>query len=213
LGDYLTMPKNRTFHNNSHADAYLSGSIIRINDYPVYVHKVVDGFIYYTKADQKGGTTDRIALDDQAIDMNPMPLGFLSVQKESDPCSMYLKRGPYRQWKIGLTNHNCIVSNPFKNGGVTSYIPSHHILHSKWFVDTVFGRYVDPKTAHRVSNKAEELKVVPFGRRFAVCKDYLLHKDLGEPVGTATNGKPELHEDFAYLDRQLNEDLNACGNC
>jgi hypothetical protein len=202
--------KNRKFANQKHAYDYLVNSMIRVNEIPVWVTLVDEGLLYYRNLDSKNELHQKIPLDDPSIDMNPVPLGFLASQSEKDISCAYVKRAPYRQWKIGLTTNNCIVTNPFKHG--CSYVPApHHIIWTKAMINTVLGKYLDPTGAQDLSRKTE--RPAAFGRRFGVFQDYLLFRDLGEPVGIVTKGKPELHEDFTYLTTMLNEDLNACGNC
>lgn len=179
-----------------------------MEDEPVVCYKVEGSLLFYHPLSEPTAV-NTIRLDDSLIDLNPVPLGFLPVPEGAVHSSSYVKRGPYRQWKIGLTMHNCISSSAyFEAPGILS---PHAFLYSNMMRNLVKGYYPDPKKSQIMSEQLGA--VIPFGRRFAVVKDHLLFKDLGEPVGTVTKGKARLHEDFTYLTRMLNEDLNACGNC
>lgn len=202
--------RNRTFYNDKHAADYLVNSMIRVNEMPVWVTHVENGVMYYRPIDDKKGDSKFIALDDDAINMMPVPLGFLASKTENDPACQYMKRHPYRQWKIGLTSNTCVITNPFKHG-FTGHIPSHYVLPTRAMVDTVLGKYLDPLSAQKLST--DHARPAAFGRSFGVFQNYLLFKDLGEPVGEMNKGRPTLHEDFTYLTAMLNEDLNASGNC
>jgi len=203
--------RNKKWYNAGHAENYLSGSVIRIDNVPCYVCSVGESKMEYYPITEKNNHRV-IDLDHPAIDLNPMPLGFLSLRETDNfHSSSYLKRGPYRQWKVGTTARNTISANPFKHA-IKSSPMMQYILRSQEFCDTVAGKYIDPEQAHALSAKNEQ-GAFAFSRRFAVFKDFLLYKDLQEPVGTVSkDGTVLLHEDFTYLTDMLNEDLDACGH-
>jgi hypothetical protein len=200
--------RNRKFHNDQHANAYLSGSIIRVDDLPVYVTEVSGGIVRYLRIEdvKRKAVSDNIPLEHPKIDMNPVPLGFYALKDEKDLGGCYLKRGPYRQWKIGLTSENCVASNPFKYGQ-QGWPMSSHVLWTQTMRDTILGIYLTPDAAQDLAKKKN--CVVGFSRNFGVFGDYLLFRDLGEPVGDVTKGTPKLHSDFTFLSQQLKADLNA----
>lgn len=201
--------RNRTFASSQHAHEYLSKSVIQVDGEPVFVHGVADGVLTYYPLPTESSKHSSIRLDDPLIDLNPIPLGFLPIPESTAYSAGYVKRGPYRQWKIGLTSHNCMAAKAFEQA--TTVLPVHHFLCSKMMVDLAKGRYPDPKKAQVMSEANNN--VIGFSRRFAVMQSHLLFKDLCEPVGEVLKGKPMLHEDFTYLTRMLNEDMNASGNC
>jgi hypothetical protein len=200
--------RNRKFHNDGHAHAYLSGSIIRVDELPVYVTAVESGIIRYIpiEAVKKRVTSDNIPLEHPMIDMNPVPLGFYAIKTEKDIGGCYLKRGPYRQWKIGLTADNCVSANPFRYGQ-QGWPMSSHVMWTQTMKDTILGIYLTPDAAQDLSKKKSW--AVGFSRNFGVFGDYLLFRDFGEPVGELADGKPKLHSDFTFLSQQLKADLNA----
>lgn len=204
--------RNRTFANDQHANAYLSGSVIRIDEKPVYITEVRSGLIYYVPVElaQISKRADNVPLAHPSVDMMPVPLGFLSTLHEKHFANGFLARAPYRQWKQGLTTHNTRCTNPFKYGS-SSWPTTGHIIYTDQMRDTILGVYLDPKAAQALSQKKKA--TVGFSRNFGVFDQHLLFQDFNEPVGEVLNGKPKLHEDFYYLNTQLKADLNASGNC
>jgi hypothetical protein len=200
--------RNRKFHNDGHASAYLSGSVIRVDDLPVYVTEVCGGIMYYKLVEEakQRATSQNIPLEHPKIDMNPVPLGFYAIKSEKDFGGCYIKRGPYRQWKIGLTSENCVVTNPFRHAQ-KNWPSASHCLWTQAMRDTILGIYLTPGEAQELAKKKE--CAVGFSRNFGVFGDHLLFQDYGEPVGTVTKGFPALHEDFTFLKQQLKADLNA----
>lgn len=214
IGLWFNM-RNRKFANHDHAYSYLCGSIIRIGEVPVYIHDMCDWSLYHKPLNEYDSYNVKCSitkLDDPAVDMNPVPLGFLSPKTTTDVPSFYVKRNPFRQWKQGLTTQNCTISNPFKHeiDAPANLVPKYYLF-STAMVRAILNHYLPPEDAQKLSKV--DNRPAAFSRRFAVFKDYLLYKDLGEPVGTVARGKPELHEDFTYLTSALNEDLNACSEC
>jgi hypothetical protein len=200
--------RNRKFHNDDHASAYLAGSVIRVDELPVYVTEVCGGLMYYKPVEEakRRATALNIPLEHPKIDMNPMPLGFYAIKNEKDLNGCYLKRGPYRQWKIGLTSENCVAANPFKHAQ-RNWPTAGHILWTEALRDTVLGIYLTPDAAQDLAKKKE--CTVGFSRNFGVFGDYLLFQDFNEPVGTVINGVPKVDDDFTFLKQQLKADLNA----
>lgn len=207
--------RTRSFHDVAHARSYLTGSIIRVEDEPVMVADVNGRrsdliLSYYPLKDaNKGIEYSNIRIDDEDVNMEPVPLGFSWTDDQNIiPYNMNhtltVFRVPVRTWKVGLYRKNCGTINALSREGrewKNSWIPSPMLR------NTIVGEYPDLEEAiTRVQNKQG---TVPFSRRFAVCGSALVYKTFLEPVGhiNEKTHEPVLNERFSFLKEVLAEDL------
>lgn len=208
--------RTRTFFDNDHAFRYLTQSIIRVKDNPVYVthtQQADDGYVLSydrlplppSSRAGKSGTRYTIHSRDE-VDMNPLPLGMLAVhQNDKVEASTYLSRLPQRAWKIGLTEYNIQVSKI--SDKEYTRLSLRDLIYLPAFLKTVRGDYPSMKETIRLSN--ERKLPIAFSRRFAIEEDKLLYKTFIVPVGEIQNNKPVLSDNFKYLAQVLEEDLHG----
>lgn len=193
------------FYDLDQAVSYLSQGIINIAKYPAKIFGVT-GTISKIRLEYghiSSASIREINLDDEDVDLTPIPLGFLANKLERNVVSPYLQRVPARSWKIGLTPEHLLVVNPAgkKYSGNIS-----QILSSNEFKNTVIGEY--PRYREIIAYFKEQPKnksVIAFSRTFALSEKNILYKCFDVPVGTVKNNIPCLEKEFSYLQEALNE--------
>src|SRR6266404_8982006 len=105
--------RTREFFNRDQADNYLINSIIRFNERPVMITEVSGGggkkgFVLRGRyCDPNAADSTSFYHKDLAVNMEPIPLGFLVLDHKSWlPYTAYISRLPVRAWKIGLTRNH-----------------------------------------------------------------------------------------------------------
>lgn len=209
--------KQKKFYDVSQASSYLTHSVIRYKDRPIYVQKVLadrdsEGnrryLAYYYFLGQVGyaGDIRTVWLDDENIDMNPIPLGMLAPGQEST-ATIYCSRMPRRAWKIGLTYQALNLSQIEKDSGKRIKFRPQDILISSSLENTILNKYPSIKTATGMSN--DKKVPVAFSRSFAVWDKSVYYKDIGLPIGDVVRNRVDLTDQFFWLKEKLNEDLNG----
>jgi hypothetical protein len=200
--------KRKNFFDANQAEAYLSHSVIRVGDIPIYVHSVFGGVIHYWELGTVGGShkLKTIALEHSDVDMNCVPLGMLATGKESK-ATIYCSRISRRAWKVGLSSGSLGLANISNDRNKFIGFSRNAVLYSNSLANTIKGDYLDYQSAFTLSR--DEGIPVAFSRKFATWNDNLYYKYLGEPVGTNKKTFPVLGEGFEWLAEELQEDLNG----
>lgn len=206
--------KNKKFFNLDHAIRYLNESIIRFEGEPIYVFSIDSGrhsknfMLYYYKVGDPDRTHKYILSDNSSIDMNPVPLGMLSLKASpKDKFSTgYIERTPLRQYKIGLSRGNFKHKYVHPKYSMKYGSSVSNLLLSTELRDTIMGEYPAYKEAYKSAK--DQGNIVAFSRRFAVGQDdKLYYKALQVPVGVAKSGSPTLDDDAFFLKEVLEEDF------
>lgn len=202
--------KTRSFYNIDHAFSYLTNSIIRVAEKPIFIKEVSagdDGFILrYFHLDDGRQTNHYILHNAPEVDMEPVTLGLLSIDDKSayvDTLMCY--RAPRRAWKIGLNSENLFLK--WANDERHPVLDPYAVIRSKELGRTITGTYPTYEAALELIGKKNRL--VAFSRRFAVNSDGIFCKDMQAPVGLAHKDKPELLPEFDFLQQSLDEDFHA----
>lgn len=203
--------RTKEFYDHNHAERYLTSSIIRIKDKPIWISSTQvadDGFVlkYKHLPLENSNRGYQYTLHSRShVDMNPVSLGMLAIHKEDKLVgSLYVSRIPLRAWKIGLTEGN-VSMQPTCDKLFPQY-SVRDLFYSKAFVNTVLGKYPSIKEAIKLS--FDRQLPIAFTRRFAVDGGKLLYKALGCPVGWIKDNEPYLSENFQHLSQVLKEDYH-----
>jgi hypothetical protein len=211
--------KNRKFGSIDDAHNYLSGSIIRVKNDPVYVEQVSSRnrkpHLYYTPIPRKVNTDPdsplgvvNVELASDDVDMNPIPLGFINERHFTKHLSYGVYRVPARQWKIGLTNNNAIIT---LNGSTVWREANRGILKSRGLFDMVKNNYPSFEDAlASIENNKNSSRA--FSRKFSINGDGLVrYFQLDDYVGDIQKGSVRLFSDYVFLAEQLEKDLRNAG--
>ena len=201
--------KKKEFFDSAQAESYLSHSIIRIAEEPIYVHTVVSGKdLYYWNLGAVGGAEKlkQIPLLHNDVNMHPIQLGMLATGKESK-ATIYCSRMSRRAWKVGLSSGSLTLTDISSDRSKHVRFSKNAVLFSNSLANTIKGTYLDYKQALALSRN--EGVPVAFSRNFAVWADDLYYKYLGQPVGANKKTFPVLGEGFEWLAEELQEDLNG----
>jgi hypothetical protein len=208
--------KHKEFYDLKHAYDYMAGTIVRVGGEPVYVQEVRDPnenskFQMIYRHLDRNGSFDKIGLMDDAVDLNPVPLGMLSIDQTSleygARVSWMLQRTPSRRWKVGLCSQNMQPFYPYPDYNNWDFNQG-YIMNSPELVRTVRGEYPSFGEAAKLAQSYPQ-RCIAFSRRFCVFDSSLLYKTLGSPIGDIIKGQAVLRDDYLYLSQVLNEDLNA----
>lgn len=182
-----------------YASTRLSGTIIRHDGWPVYVHKV-----FYDTGCAK---IYNILKDDYEVvplsecDLSPVPLGFVNTDLQH----FYARRSPCRFYKQGLTQNVLVVKNYMS-------------FNSPVIAKTIKGLYPSIlECAEYIAN--EECVSKAFSRKFGLLKhkkkgafklEYIDRK-VGEVAINQGANSFNLHldEQYEYLKETLEEAINA----
>lgn len=178
----------------------LSGSVMRYDNQPVLIANLTGPedtpiIAYYLKS----GNVFTSHWNDPKWNFEPVPLGFINV--EAHKSCYYLGRGVGRQFKVGLTTDNSIVSTLNKRIGdmamnIRRWISSERkntSLHN-----TIVGAYPSLNTAYE-SLEEGLFTHIAVSREFAIDKNYCLYfRD--NMVGVLDgNGTPSFARNKDYL--------------
>lgn len=201
--------KKKLWHNTEHADAYLSSSVIRLGEDPIYVHRVYGDQISYWPLGKVGGRNkvNVVNLYHDEVNLNPVPLGMLATS-ESSKATCFLSRSPRRAWKQGLASSSLILEKINKDDKAKRIrFNKNDVLYSLSLKNTIKNKYIEADAAAKLS-KEEDIPVA-FGRRFAIWNGKIFYKDKGVPVGTWLKTGFQLNDEFLFLKEALLEDLNG----
>ena len=201
--------KNITFYDEHTARSYLINSIIRYKNTPIMITEVQETLDnnkqFRVTFNRLGDHNNRLLfLPDRQIDMNPVPLGMLNGNKTS----CFVSRIPVRNWKIGLSAQNChfkpILRQRLDEGGEEE---DTFFLASVAMKNTIEGKYPSYATCYR-SIIAGNRQTYAFSRRFAIDRQGLSYKSIDEPIGICEKTKPQLFDQYQYLEQVLEKDLS-----
>ena len=205
--------KNKKFFNLDQVNRYLNDCVIRFEGEPIYISGVDTGRhgknfqLFYYKLGDDSREQKTILSDNSGIDMNPVPLGLLSLK--SSPKDRYstsmLERIPYRQYKIGLTRGNFKQRYVHPDYSMKYGASTSGLLLSKELRDTILGNYPSYTEAYKASK--DNGTVVAFSRRFSIVNDKLYFKGRQVPVGEANSKLPKLSDEAFFLKEILEEDF------
>lgn len=203
--------KQREFFDTNQANSYLSNSVIRLGESPIFVHAVnrerSGDILWYWDLGAVGGSErlKKVLLNNKDLDMTPVPLGMLATGKESK-ATTYCSRISRRAWKVGLSSGSLDLNNISIDRSKTIRFSKSAVLYSNSLANTIKGEYLDYKSA-KILSKDEGVPVA-FSRNFAIWGDDLYYRYVGQPVGTNKKTLPVLGEGFEWLAEVLQEDLN-----
>jgi hypothetical protein len=204
--------KRKEFFDIDQANAYLSNSVIRLGEDPIYVHNVYSGksgvILSYWKLGAVGGSIalKETKLDNPDLDMSPVKLGMLATGKESK-ATIYCSRMSRRAWKWGLSSGSLDLTNISNDRQKRVHFNKNSVLYSNSLLNTIKGDYLKYDAALKISN--EENLPIAFSRNFAVWGEDLYYKYIGQPVGKNKKTFPSLEEGFEWVYEVLQEDLNG----
>src|SRR3990167_2223443 len=208
--------KYNGFYNLDHVNAYLMGSVIRIEDDPVYVINLdYNGTMNKYKIAVRRLISKKeewISLDDSRIVLAPVPLGMVNLKNENKrPTILVTARYPLRAWKIGLTSSNLFVTSILPHD---QNLLNFNLFPSKELGKTIIGDFPSLSSILKVmGDKAEIGDTIAFSRHFAIRnlgkeELSLLYYRYNEAVGNFTFfGQPQLHPAFSFLREHLIEEL------
>jgi hypothetical protein len=202
--------KTRSFYDLDQAFSYLTNSVIRVGGKAVMVTGVLPGdqghVLNFYRLDDGRKKNDYILHNAPEVDMEPVPLGLLSIDdKSSYTDTVMCSRSPRRLWKVGLTYETLCTNVVHEERH--NYTPSINVLQSKELGRTIEGSYPVYAAAKELVGKKNRL--VAFSRRFAVDKDDLYYQTYQVPVGMAEKDRPSLLPEFDFLQQVLEEDFHA----
>ena len=169
----------------------LGNTIININNEPSYVLGIDDDrLVCYTDTIDKLDAK-YIFLDDKAIDLTPIPIGYMNCERGAT----YLVRLAKRRWKQGLDQAGIRVVG-------RSYLGVNYTA-TKEFLSCLKGEY--PSLEEATVQAKELCSVIAFSRKWAI--DYVGALFFrGKAVGH-TRGGVHLNEVYKYLTELLEESL------
>lgn len=192
------MPNN-DFYDVAHANLRLSGTIVRLNDYPVYVQEVNDDWtasIMFLNSGKKATTGD--IREQEGLDISPVPLGFCQIGQQAS----YLMRMPRRRTKQGLSEDS--ISS---HDGNSSSVRRDN-AYSKSLHNTITNVYPSLSTAISMLDKS--FTSVGIARNWAVTRidgfNVLMYKYYG-PVGKVMDKQYILDQDYSYLQECLDQEV------
>lgn len=181
----------------------LAEGLIRYNGVPFYVERVStdplpNGDVQCNLLGMNTLTGEEllVRLPDSALDIRPVPLGYVNGNKKT----WYVRRIPTRRYKQSLSFRVLIIDGPGMEMSKTSF------LMSRGFARCVMNDY--PSFRSAISSVKRTRGQRAFCRRFALEYDaglkeiYLSHR--GVRVGVIDdNGVPVLTKKNAYLQEEL----------
>lgn len=193
------MPQN-DFYDVAHANLRLSNTIVRINNYPVFVIEVRED---WTVAVQYLGSGKIAELSDirnlKGLDISPVPLGFC----QNGHTTSYLMRMPRRRTKQGLAEDSIATHD----GNGNSVRRSN--AYSKALDNTITGVYPTLKAALSMIN-AKGFASVGISRNWAIGNAgdmiYFMYKYYGK-VGILKDNRFILDEEYSYLQECLDQEI------
>lgn len=210
---YGATTMKRDFLDLRHAVMYLQDTIIRLNGEPIYVKNVVEGkkknskyvlkYFFLGSEDKKPHTVN---MGHKHLDMTPVQLGWLAVDKDSIYNCSYISRMPNRTWHVGLCLINCVVSNlPVADNHLDPKADQRSFIFSKELRNTILGLYPKVKDAIPLSDE----RGVSISRRFALFRGNVYYKYMPTPVGTIKDEQIILNDHSSFLKEVLEEDVHA----
>jgi len=182
--------------------ARLHNTIIRYKDEPYLADVDSAGTIGLN--DLASGTCiGRVSADDELLDISSISIGYVNIIHPDYKLAVYLKREPYRKFKQGIEFPSLTQKALRDNiSGV-----SHHILHSKQFVDAVHGKFPSYKDAFDLLTK-KSFHSVAVSRDIALKKErdvlkvYLKDTEVGFIRLTGDHNKvyvPKSEQSYYYI--------------
>lgn len=208
--------KHKVFFDLHHASGYLKDSIIRVDGDPIYIQDVAarrrkkpnNYDLIYTNLGNKNDGPHTISIQDNAVDMNPIPLGLCNFVRNGSNFATSVMRAPMRMWKVGLTTRNAVLKAPHRE--YDGMIGANQLLFSNAFAKMVRGEYPSLKEIAKKLNDRNPggaaAYIMAFSRNFAVDNKKLYYRSFGE-VGFHKNGEVRLDDEHTYLQELLDKDM------
>lgn len=209
----------KEFVSTQHANQYLSGSLVRVEDEPFIVSDIISDkrtkyAIGYFTSSERGGDTKHIKLNE--INSCSVPLGYVLVKSRSACITFYVSRLPSRQWKVGLTRRNMQTRKIWDPRYVVmrSYTPE-SLLQSDELAKTIKNIFPSYKEVMKMLDKFSIGSSAPFSRNFCVLSTKerdepvlkLHHKNHIKAVGECKEDGPILYSKYQFLQQVLEKDL------
>lgn len=198
----------KKFYDTNHANSYLSNSIIMLGEEPIYVRDVIrkdgkDLIRYLTEPFE--GKIKSISLTNKLVDFSPLPLGLANSLSRGQPRVVKISRMPTRNWKVGITRNNVMISDMLSGERllVDNYIPSIALCNT---VKDIYPEYMEAIDTMKTIKAGR----VAFSRKFAI-DDHLRirHIHFDDYVGVHGSGGPTLLPSFEWMRGSLDEVLNG----
>ena len=172
----------------------LQGSLVRVNNTPVYVREVL-GENQVAVYNCITGDNAKVKVSD--LDLQPVQLGYTI----SDGDVLYVTRKPTRRYKQGLTSENMVVRD------VLTGRLSKLRIDDEGLAKTVVGTYPTVEEAFQQCRNGKA--IVPFSREWAVAnyKEELCVMHKGNVVGYVGDDNVMLSPDKYFLKESLMEAL------
>lgn len=197
------------------ARSRLCESVIKVTNRPFYVIGVdpLDGRgktfrILGVFCKSKTDDPEDFKLDDDRVDLTPIPLGFVNKTRTC----VLLTREPKRMWKIGLHQENVAARVLTPDGLLYDRINFSETVLSDGFRSAVLGNYptlkdliLDNKILHGSRAFSRDWAIQKLPQTETV---NLVHKFHGV-VGKLNGIHPELNEKFGFLHEALQEELKG----
>lgn len=199
----------KSFFNKEQASAYLTGTVVRFKNKPIYIYSIsykedTDKLLVQCAYLPDIDKTFWIGIDDEDFDMTPVPLGFLSTYKKPEVITGWCSRIPQRRWKQGLAPQHFMMLPP---AGYRPYWDKNQIFISEELKKTITNDYPDYEEALKISKKVGA--PISFHRDFALDAKNLFYKGYNTTVGIVADNKPILDEDKDFLKEAFAEALNG----
>lgn len=174
----------------------LDGTVVRANGKVTYLQHI-DGWIFHLRNIEDGGDIEQHDIRNVAMDLNPVPLGYVN----SGTRSYYLTRQPVRRWKQGLASDSIYVIGA-KDG---IHVNLGRLIVSKDLAKCINNDYPSvAKAYHMIRHGYHD---VAFHREFSLSnlrgKRLLNYK--GKSVGYIDDDGLKLNKKFEFLKETLEE--------
>lgn len=181
-----------------YASTRLDGTLVRLagTGEPVMVQTVsVLGTVTVTPYGKSRDTHEYYVKLDE-LDVHPVPLGYVNCGGDAT----YISRMPMRRdYKQGLRGNNA-----WSSGRNFDALPHAAVR------NCIMGRYPTFEKAWKdvqIGPNAVRMKMLAWGRRWAVRSDGVIYYRGEEIVGQVVDGKPMLLAGYTYLQELLEESL------
>lgn len=193
------------FYNTDHAYQYLSDSIIKIEGIPSIIgdvarHSKTFKIHYQPSYNPEGIPYKSILINDEAVDMSPICLGYFNKSRFENHRTFRVFRKPCRDWKIGLHSSNvkCLEYSDEIS----------ELLMSRYMFNLMTNNFPSFEQALYIINK-KETNSVAFNRHFAL-KGYDIYYNIVDyKIGSVDKkGSFSLFEGSEYLGELLEKAVN-----
>ena len=190
--------KNRSFVSSQHAGQYLTGSIIRYKEEPIYIADVSRDILFYCLNYEidLGQASKQVGIKNKDIDMSAFNIGYVNIAKKlNSGCkAVRVFRKPLRHSRVGLD-----TSSFYSPDGAPNTT-----IYNIGFYNNVVNKF--PKLSEIFNNKSS---IIAFSKNFAVDtgsdKLYYLYAD--SDVGVMNKNDLYLKDEYIFLSELLEKNV------